>query len=261
MSSGIPWIGIQAWWLRGMAGALVGGALWVALPYVYAGRQTPRAAIRSESPPTAAQIAEEVAKITKGSLVPDVGHHNVWNSRLPGISTFLEISVSNVTELRRKVFFEYKDPEGSGAKFYLSASDIFTFSITDMRGEAVLIEVPMGDDGISMGKFNFLVLSAGTASNYSFIGVFVNGRKVAERVLEFPLWLGSRRWGGRLGGSLSGESGGDFSFFGTAIWSTSLTEEEIVALSTGGSVDSISPRGQIALPPPTPAPPAPPERN
>jgi hypothetical protein len=66
-----------------------------------------------------------------------------------------------------KYIFSFSDSEGEIVDFYLSAADVFHFSIIDIRGEMEQIAIPSGRYGIPLFKWISLMFEAGTGSNYS----------------------------------------------------------------------------------------------
>ena len=104
------------------------------------------------------------------------------------------IQINDVTVSRRKYVFDLSTPDGAKAAFYLSASDKFTFSVTDTKGETYPLEIPVGEKGIPLGVGMYLAVEVGVSSTASFLSVSVNGIDVGHRDLPFAIDLGSRDW-------------------------------------------------------------------
>jgi hypothetical protein len=144
---------------------------------------------------------------------------------LPGFSTYTLFQPNDLNELRRKYYFSFEDPEHAKTALYLSASNVFTFSVTDVNGESYPLEIPLGSyDGIPIDKFAVAVFEVGVATNYAFMRAVVNGREVAHRSLP-PIDLGSRQWRASSIGS------GPMMFVEVGAWFTTMTDEEIDALT------------------------------
>ena len=133
------------------------------------------------------------------------------DERLPGFSFVTAIQIQDARKYSDKYVFQYADKEGAIVSLYLSASDVFHFSIKDIRGETKNIDIPSGQEGIPLFQWISLLLEAGTASNYSVMRVSVNGRIVREERFSFHLELGSRDWiSGSIGALPDGSSGASF---------------------------------------------------
>jgi hypothetical protein len=153
------------------------------------------------------------------------------SEKLPGFSWYAAIRMEDVAALRRKYVFDFSAPEGSRVAFYLSASDRFTFSVTDIHGEPYPLEIPLGRDGIPLGQFVVLVCETGIASNYAFVRVVMNGRELRRRDLPFSVDLGSRQWKTNLGADANGQNSGAFEISEFGGLATSLTDDEIGKLT------------------------------
>ena len=69
--------------------------------------------------------------------------------------------------------------------FYLSASSEFTFSVTDVYGEAYPLEVNVGKQGIPIDRFVVLTVGAVINKSSSELKVLVNVTEIAQRRLPF----------------------------------------------------------------------------
>jgi hypothetical protein len=149
------------------------------------------------------------------------------DGNLLGFSALMTIRMDDLTKLSRKYVFEFATPEGSRAAFYLSASDRFTFSVTDLHHEMYPIEVVIGPDGIPLNQFVILWFEAASTSNASFLRVFVNDKIVAVRDLDFPIDLGSRNWmAGTIGADITGQSNGAFAMTGITLFTQTIPAEK-----------------------------------
>jgi hypothetical protein len=169
-----------------------------------------------------------VSEVCHGSTGPDAmrGKEN-----LPGFSTSIVFQPNDLNERRRKYYFAFEDPEHAQAILYLSASNIFTFSVTDVNGERYPLEIPLGSsDGIPINQFVVAVFEVGVATNYAFMRAVINGREVAHRSL-FPIDLGSRKWLPKfLGADEHGQNPGPMLWMETAAFFTTQTDAQINAL-------------------------------
>jgi hypothetical protein len=143
---------------------------------------------------------------TLGSTVREGATSDQRDERLLGITVHTVINIQDVAALRRKYVFDLGTPDRARAAFYLSASDRFTFTVTDIHGETYPLEIPLGRRGVPFGEFTHLLCEAGSASSYSFLRVLVNGKEVQRRSLPFPIDLGSRDWRTILGADADGRN-------------------------------------------------------
>jgi hypothetical protein len=152
--------------------------------------------------------------------------------KLPGFTGYAVIRLYDSPEFRRRYVFEFVSSDGARVAFYLSASSVFTFSVTDIRGESYPLEVRLGHGGIPIDKFVALFCEVGVAKNSSILRVIVNEKEVATRKLSFPLNLGKMDWKpGSLGQPLIGvNQGGVFMLTELGIYGQTMTSKEIHAL-------------------------------
>lgn len=152
---------------------------------------------------------------------------------LPGISVHLVIKINDVTESRRKFVFDFSDPEGAHAAFYLSASNMFVFEVTDIRGEKYPLEIPIGRTGIPFGEWIYLVAEVGVSSAKTNLAVLVNGYVKQSRTLSFAADLGSRKWENKVvGANANSTQHGGFSLAELIIYSVTPNDEDIRKLKT-----------------------------
>jgi hypothetical protein len=180
------------------------------------------------SPPTADEIAKRVAEVLQRNSTPIV---HPLDEKLPGFASGMMVRTEDVTEMRRKYQFDFHTTEGAKAGFYLSASNRFAFSVTDIHGEPYTLDIPLGSNGIPFEKFAYVFCEVGTASSYSYLRALVDGKEVARRDLSFPLDLGSRHWLPEIGADANGRNRAAMSFAEGGIFSMTLSDSEIAALT------------------------------
>jgi hypothetical protein len=87
-------------------------------------------------------------------------------------------------------------------------------------------------DGVPFAKLMYLILEAGSGSNYSFLRAHVNGKEVRRVDLPERINLGTRQWKPlSLGVDEDGKNKGAFLFLELGVWSLTLTKEEIEKLT------------------------------
>ena len=150
---------------------------------------------------------------------------------LPGFSITFALKILNVSALRRQYVFQYEDAEKSNVALYFSPNDIFVFSATDVGGETVSLEVPVGEKGIPIYKFIFLSCEIGVSSNTTDLRVLVDGKEVQHREYPYRADLGSRNWAkGVIGADLQGRNNSAFEIAGDIVGHVTLTNGKITMM-------------------------------
>lgn len=152
------------------------------------------------------------------------------DGNLLGFSGYIVIRIDDITQIRRKYVFEFATSEGARAAFYLSASNRFTFSVTDIHRESYPVEIVLGPDGIPMNQWVVIFFEEGSTSNASFMRVLVNDKVVVSRDLDFPIDLGSRDWKATIGADAAGENGGAYALGELVAWPMTLPQSKRTAV-------------------------------
>ena len=133
-------------------------------------------------------------------------------------------------ELRRKYLFDFLAPTNSRFAFYVSPSDLFIFSVWDVNGEQYTLEVPIAADTIPLSSHIFLYCELALYDRSTGLRILVNGKKVAERTLNFKLELGKEYWKWKqatFGADVSGQNNAPFKVAMTTSGHTPLTDTEV----------------------------------
>jgi hypothetical protein len=148
---------------------------------------------------------------------------------LPGVQVSGFLRLYDTPEVRRRYIFQISNPEGGKAEFFLSASDIFIFSVTDIHGETYALDVPYGTSGIPIDRYVFLYCDAGIDRKSMTIRLFIDGKQVQTRTFDLPVELGSNKWHITIGADNNGQNNGPFkmAFFG--VGHATETESQIKA--------------------------------
>jgi hypothetical protein len=141
------------------------------------------------------------------------------------------VKTDDVTEVRKKYQYSYAAPDGAKVAFYLSASNRFAFSVTDINGEQYKLDILLGANGLPFGEWAYIFCEVGVASNYSYLRAVLNGREVARQEYDFAIDLGSRKWAPVLGADANGQNGGAFMMMEMAAYSRTLSDGELMALA------------------------------
>jgi hypothetical protein len=131
---------------------------------------------------------------------------------LPGAAAFAYIRLYDSPELRRRVVYEFRTPQGGGIKFFLSPTGLFNFTATDVNGEDYPLEIPIGAKGIPIDRSIFLLCEVGISNNYTILRVSVDRKQVGFRSLPSRIEIGdiSHLQKMVLGADANGQNGAAF---------------------------------------------------
>ncbi|MCI0616783.1 LamG domain-containing protein [bacterium] len=157
----------------------------------------------------------------------------VEQSRNPGFSLHMVISIHHLPVSRRKYLFDFGHANRERLSIYLSAGNVFTVSLIDADREPHPLQVPLGTGGIPTSQPIYLVCEASVSSNSTSLRVFVNAQSVGEPVmLPFRVNLGDLDLpGGVIGSDLNGNDGASFDLYELAVYGATLTDEQIAKLA------------------------------
>jgi len=148
------------------------------------------------------------------------------HGNLPGYSSYLICRIEPLDKLRRRYVFEADSKTSrAGVALYMSASNIFTLTVTDTSGETYPLEVGLGENGLPVGQSVFMLAEVGVGSSYSMLRLSIDGAEVGERKLPFPIKLGSRDFGLVVGKSKY-RGFGSFKLAELEIYNSMLSEDE-----------------------------------
>jgi hypothetical protein len=127
-----------------------------------------------------------------------IWHYSPANSSkeesLEGFTAFAFVRLYDTPEAKNRYIFDLGTTDGAKASFYLSASGLFTYSITDTHGSAYNLEIPVGASGIPIDGYVFLYCEAGVGEDATVMRVLINTKEVRRRKLDFPIDLGKKDW-------------------------------------------------------------------
>ena len=168
----------------------------------------------------------------KGSEPAQASHSSdIADEKLPGIAVAAAIRIRDAGAFRGKYLFSFQDPEGAKATFHLSSDDIFKFSMKPVNGDFQVLDVPFGNSRIPIDTTIYLTCEVGTAGDYSFMRVTVDGNVVAERKFQFRIEPGSRNWTEtHLATDEDAQHAGAFDLLELGKWPATFTRAETKAL-------------------------------
>lgn len=151
---------------------------------------------------------------------------------MPGIGLHLIIRIGDLADERRKYVFDFGRKPGPWASLFLSKSDAFIFSVTDINGEPYSLEIPTGWRGFPVAKWSQFSLEAGSDGVTAFLRASLNGRSVAYREIPFAVDFGALTVeAGALGMDRSGKNGGAFEVSQLVGYARTLDEREMRQLT------------------------------
>jgi hypothetical protein len=113
---------------------------------------------------------------------------------LPGFSAFAFVRLYDTPELRRKYIFDFASPDGSKVSFYLASDGFFRFTLMDINKESYALEVPVGNAGVPIDRYIFLLCEIALGPRETILRVLVDGREVRQRAYDLPISIESRKW-------------------------------------------------------------------
>ena len=146
---------------------------------------------------------------------------------LPGFSALAYLRMYDTLESRRRYIFQLSNPEGGKAEFFLSASDIFTFSMTDIHGESYALDVPYGAGGIPIDRYVFLYCDAEVDGKVTILRIFIDAKQIQSRTFDLPIEFGSNNWHLTLGADNHGQNNAPFKMAEFGAGHETFTETQI----------------------------------
>ncbi|MBG0803880.1 hypothetical protein IYW40_20660 [Methylocystis sp. H4A] len=119
---------------------------------------------------------------------------SIVKENLPGLSLHTVLRLPAPSGSSRFPIMDWKTNRNAVAAFYISASNRFTFAVTDTYGETYSLELPLGTDGIPINRRFYLMAEIGISGRSTEIRIGVDGKVLAERTLPFSVDLGDRQW-------------------------------------------------------------------
>jgi hypothetical protein len=116
------------------------------------------------------------------------------DQQLPGFGGYAVLRIFDTPASNRKYVFNVGSDEGAKVAFYISASDLFTLSLTDVHGESYSLESPISANKIPLHDFVALFCEVGITDDTTILRIVVNGREIQRRTLPFVINLGDRKW-------------------------------------------------------------------
>lgn len=113
---------------------------------------------------------------------------------LEGFTASAFVRLYDTPEVKKRYIFDMATTDGAKASFYLSASGLFTYSITDTHGASYNLEIPVGTGGIPIDRYVYLYCEAGVDDESTIVRVMIDAKEVRRRVYDFPIDLGKKDW-------------------------------------------------------------------
>jgi len=147
---------------------------------------------------------------------------------LPGFSFQALITIHNSKTSGRSYIYDRGIVGGSHFAIYVSQDKLFTFLLTDTKGESFELRVPIGPDGVPLNEVIYLACEVGLTATTTRMEVLVNGKTVAFKETPIVVDLGPvLRSEALLGGSLDRREFGNFILYELLLYSRTLTVDEM----------------------------------
>ena len=131
--------------------------------------------------------------------------------RQPGFSLYAVIRLLPQSISRRKYILDFGGRDNERLSVYVTADNIFTFSFVDAKSEPHSVQVPLGLNGVPLGRFFILGCEVGVFHTYTLMKVEIDGSIKRTLKLDFRVDIGSLDIPGSvIGANLSGEDHGKF---------------------------------------------------
>lgn len=140
------------------------------------------------------------------------------------------VRLYDTPELRRKYVFDFLAPTKSRISFYVSPSDLFVFSVTDVNNETYSLEVPIASNDIPLNRYVFLYCETALRGPTTLMRILVDGKQIAERTLEIHVELGKDYWKwehATVGADTNGQNNAPFKVAMFASGHAPFTDEQL----------------------------------
>jgi hypothetical protein len=145
----------------------------------------------------------------------------------PGLSLHMSIRVTHLAAKRRKYLFDFGKMDAERLSIYVSSDNIFTLCFTDAKGEPHLVQVPLGENGLPVGSFQYLVCDLGVSGHSTYLGMLLNGAEIGVLKLPFKTDIGALDVpNGVIGADLLGSNGSAFDLAELQVYGRTLVGSE-----------------------------------
>jgi hypothetical protein len=147
---------------------------------------------------------------------------------MPGMSLHMQIKLNHLAVDRRKYLFDFGNARNERLSIYISPDSIFTLAFLDAKEESHSVQVPLGGDGIPLGKFFYLGCEFGIDGQSTQLWVLVDGKERGSIRLPFRVDIASLDVpGGVVGADLAGRNGGSFDLKELMVYSMTLDRKQV----------------------------------
>jgi hypothetical protein len=147
---------------------------------------------------------------------------------LEGFTASALVRLYDTPEAKNRYIFDLVTTDGAKVSFYLSASGLFTYSITDTHGAAYNLEIPVGNNGIPIDRYVYLYCEAGVDDDSTVVRVMIDAKEVRRRVYDFPIDLGKKDWKQfTIGADNKGQNNAPFKIAMFTVGHTTLSNTDV----------------------------------
>jgi len=174
---------------------------------------------------------QSVAAVPDLNLPPAVVEMDRGGKPLPGISLHMSIRLINHSADRRKYLIDYGHVDGSRFSVHLSSDNVFTLMFVDNKKEPHPVQIPLGGDGIPLGRFFYLGCELGIGGNITVLRILIDGKEARSLELPFKTDLGELDVpGGVIGADLNGTDGAWFDIAEKLVLSETVIPQKLTAM-------------------------------
>ena len=153
---------------------------------------------------------------------------DIFDKSMPGLSVLMDGRIYDTPDKTNRQLFKLENSHGGGASLYLSASGLFTFSVTDNFRSTYDLEARLHRSELPIDEFITLFCELANHDHQSTMRIVVNGKEIRRRTI--PATLSFRGdWGGDWKPQIGG--GALFSLITTAVWSNTVPNDKIQKIS------------------------------
>jgi hypothetical protein len=134
------------------------------------------------------------AKMAQAELTCSTPKEPNTDASASGFFAAAIVRLYDTPELRRKYIFDALSPTCAHISFYVSPSDVFVFSVTDINKEPFSLEVPIASDDIPLNRYIFLYCEVALQENSTVLRIIVDGKQIASRTFGVRVELGKDYW-------------------------------------------------------------------
>jgi hypothetical protein len=146
---------------------------------------------------------------------------------IPGLSIYVLLTQYDVPDYQQHYIFQFGSAAGPRYELFVSASNTYTFSVTDIHGTVHPLEMRIGSEGVPLHELVGILAEIGFTEKSTILRVAVNGEEISRTTLPLIIDMSGAPNGGNLGSNQSGEQHGNFVIKRLTVWQVALSTSNI----------------------------------